>query len=406
VPSRVFYPKRDSKVPGVPIGTLLRRKMTKGEIGIEIEVEGNQFPKHAYNGRSAVSPELIPSIWNYHHDGSLRGDDNAEYVLKQPIKFTEVKEAINSLWDMFNKFGSVLAESNRTSVHIHLNVQNFHLNRLCSFMAMYLSVEEILTAWCGEHRIGNLFCLRAKDAPAIVTHLKKFFQTDGGHEIRDGMHYAGMNAQALFKFGSLEIRSLRGVSDPQVILDWVAVLERMYNLSKDFTDPRAIMDNFSGGGAMGYLEMILGDKLSVVRNNIDFDNQRIMESLYEGIRLAQDLCYCRDWSEYEPVDVKDDPFGRNTKKAVPADYPTNDSAFMSLNQAIGQAAQPYFAPESFQTWTSTFSVSDTGSIDWGTPHASDEIITFGTEEESDDEDEDADDYDGPDFWNEDEEYMP
>lgn len=298
---------------GFPIGPLLRRKVTKGEIGIEIEVEGNKFPKHAYNGKSAVHPEYIPAIWGYHHDGSLRGQDNAEYVLKKPIKFSEVPKAISDLWEMFDKYGTVLEESNRTSVHVHLNVQEFHLNRLCAFMALYFSVEEILTAWCGEHRIGNLFCLRAKDAPAIVSSLKKFFQTNGEYEIRDGMHYAGLNAQAIFKFGSVEIRSLRGVSDPQIILDWVAVLQRIYELSKEYPDPRAIMDNFSGSGGLDYLQMVLGDKYGTIRNNIEFTNQQVTESMYEGIRLAQDLCYCRDWSKYEPVNTADDPFGRAKK---------------------------------------------------------------------------------------------
>src|SRR3546814_11405791 len=38
-----------------------------------------------------------------------------------------------------------------------------------------------------------------------------------------------------------------------------------------------------------------------------------MDALYEGVHIAQDLCYCRDWSTYKTVDVKSDPFGRNKK---------------------------------------------------------------------------------------------
>src|SRR3546814_4763102 len=96
----------------------------------------------------------------------------------------------------------------------------FHLIRLCSFFALYFLVEELLTAWCGEHRVGNLFCLRAKDAPAIVSEIKKTLQNEKIY-FHDGMHYAGLNAGALTKFGSVEIRSLRGVNDKQIIEDWV-----------------------------------------------------------------------------------------------------------------------------------------------------------------------------------------
>src|SRR3546814_5069288 len=121
---------------------------------------------------------------------------------------------------MFKECGSVLEESNRTSVHVHLNVQEFHLNRLCSFMALYFSVEEILTAWCGENRIGNMFCLRAKDAYGIVTNIKRFLQDENrGATFSDGLHYSGLNAQALQIFVSVEIRSLRGATEPQIIID-------------------------------------------------------------------------------------------------------------------------------------------------------------------------------------------
>ena len=299
----VFYKRKSLTQKNFDIRTLMGTAKTIGEIGIEIEVEGNKFQKE-----SVVKP------WTYHKDGSLRGQDNAEYVLSHPILFSEVPKAIEDLWKMFSDYGSVLDESNRTSVHVHLNTQDFYLNRLCAFMAMYFSVEEILTAWCGEHRIGNLFCLRAKDAPAIVSQMKRFFKYGGQTEIRDGMHYAGLNAQALAKFGSLEIRSLRGVKDPELVLNWVSVLENIYKLSNDYPDPRVLCDTFSSQGPVDYLQMILGDTYPIVRNGIDYDNQQIMEALYDGIRLAQDLCYCRDWSKYKPHDIKADPFGRREEQ--------------------------------------------------------------------------------------------
>ena len=332
--NKPFYPKQKKNVVGFNMATLLSKKPVKGDVGIEIEVEGNKFQK-----------ESVPVPWEYHKDGSLRGMDNAEYVLKRPIEFEKVPEAINILWDMFAKYGSILDESNRTSVHIHLNMQKFHMNRLTAFFALYFSVEELLTQWCGEHRVGNLFCLRAKDAHAIVTQLKKFIQSDGRHELRDGLHYAGLNANALHKFGSVEIRTLRGVNDPNVILEWVAILERIYKLSDTFKDPREIPSLLSSEGPMNYLELVLGDKTSVVRNGIDYGPEQVRDALYEGIRLAQDLCYCRDWSLYQPTDMKEDPFGRDMKKVM-ATYAT-----VSFDQAIEHfAASPSFQPTLGGEW--------------------------------------------------------
>lgn len=301
----IFTATKDTRVKGVSIGNLLRLRQTAGDIGIEIEVEGNKFQKGD-----------LPWPWAYHKDGSLRGQDNAEYVFQKPIPFSRVPEAISNLWNLFDAYGSKLDESNRTSVHVHLNAQKFHLNRLTSFLALFFSVEELLTEWCGDHRVGNLFCLRAKDAPAIVSKIKDFIKSDGRNGLPENLHYAGLNAQALFKFGSIEIRALRGVTDPQLILDWVAILERLYNLSADFPDPRDIPPLLSSEGPMSYLDHVLGDKAYTIKQGINYTHDQIRESLYDGIRLAQDICYCRDWSEYEPIELKQDPFGRDINKVA------------------------------------------------------------------------------------------
>lgn len=330
----VFIRKNKPKSKGFTTAVTLGKRPVKGDIGIEIEVEGNKFQKTD-----------TPAMWGYHQDHSLRGEDNAEYVLKKPISFSDVPIAIEKLWKMFADYGSVLADSNRTSVHIHLNCQEFHFNRLTSMMALYFAVEEILVQWCGEHRVGNLFCLRAKDAPAIITQIKKFIQTDGKSMFGDNMHYAGMNAQALMKFGSLEFRSLRGVTDPDVILQWVAILERIYKLSAEFPDPRDVCALFSAAGPLSFYETVLGDNADSVREAIEFSHDDIQSSLYEGIRLAQDLCYCRDWGQFEAASIQPDPFGRSAMKIAQAVSDMQAQGYATL-QPTPQPAPPltYFNP--------------------------------------------------------------
>lgn len=340
--------RRRNSTEGYPIFALLGLQQTDGQIGIEIEVEGNKFP----TGPCSSSPypnidsHLIPKQWKYTHDGSLRGDMNAEYVLAKPLMFDEVPKAINDLWSMFNDYGSVLDESNRTSVHVHLNVQEFHLNRLAAFCGMYFAIEDLLTHWCGEHRVGNLFCLRAKDAPAIVTHLKEFIRNDGKHAFPNGLHYGGLNPGAIVKFGSVEIRALRGVADPKVILDWVSILQRLYELSAEFPDPRAVVGGFSGEGPLAWLERILGDKCGLILNECPYSTDEIRNSLYEGIRLAQDLCFCREWSEYTPKVIERDPFGRTEASDKAVGY-----ASMSETELINEFFNsPYCNVMSFNAW--------------------------------------------------------
>lgn len=314
--ARDIFVKRGNKVePGFNIGIALSRKETKGDVGIEIEVEGNKFPKpEGYEGTH--HPVQLPGTgyWSYVHDGSLRGKDNAEYVLSKPILFSEVDKAVDEIFSKMKTFGSVLDDSNRTSVHVHLNCQKFHFNRLASLIALYVVFEEVLTEYCGDHRVGNLFCLRAKDAPAALTNIREFIRSDGKVSLSENLHYAGLNTHALTKYGSLEIRSLRGATEPGVIKDWVAILRRLYELSGEMSDPRDIPNLFSMHGPLSFFEHCLGDKTSVITSAISFNLDRISDSMYEGMRLAQDLCYCRDWDAFKAIDVQPDPFGRDSKK--------------------------------------------------------------------------------------------
>ncbi len=326
---KVFYDKKDEGPKmGFPISSILRLRPTRGDVGLEIEVEASN-PLLKDNG------ELAP-WWGYHHDGSLRGNDNAEYVLLKPIAFDKVPEALSFLWGKFDKYKSKLDDSNRTSVHVHLNCQQFHLNRLTAFCALYFCFEEVLTEWCGDHRVGNLFCLRAKDAPAIVSQMKRFIRAEGQAELRDGLHYSGFNVQALQKFGSVEIRTLRGVKDPVIIQQWVNILQRLYKLSEEFTDPRDVCSAFSQGGPLAFFDNMLGEMGSVVRDGVPFNDDRIISSMYEGIRMAQDLCYCRDWDLFKAVDIKDDPFGRDPRKIVKSLVQTAQGSVMSQQMTPSQ----------------------------------------------------------------------
>lgn len=285
---------------------LASAKMKKGEVGIEIEAEGVNL----------LHEDDTPFPWNYHEDGSLRGQENAEYVLQTPAKFTEVEKALDTLWAAFEKKKSKFDDSNRTSVHIHLNVQNFYLNRLTSLVAMYYVVEEMLTEWCGDHRVGNLFCLRAKDAPAIVSTFRKFVQKDMLHGMTEHVHYAGLNFHSIYKFGSLEFRAMRGTSDKTLILRWVRILERLYRLSEGIRDPRDVCYQFSGEGPLQYVEWLLGEEAELIQAELGWSEQRLRDSLYDGIRQAQDICYCRNWDLFQPIELQPDPFGRDKKRMV------------------------------------------------------------------------------------------
>jgi len=325
----VFVSKKKNVSPeerevDLTVASATGRRVKTGQVGIEVEVEGRNIPKAE-----------IGSYWNYHRDNSLRGADNGEFVLAKPIDFNKVGEAVDQLWAKFASNNTRLDESTRTSVHVHLNVLPFFQNRLTNLMALWFIFEEVFSFYCGEHRAGNLFCIRAKDGPAIITQLKKYVEAKGDWRLNsDSMHYAALNVSAIQDLGSIEIRTMKGVTEPEPIKRWVGILKRLYDLSAEITDPRTIVENFSMMGALDFFRDVLGDDAEHVRDTCGLTEEEIVHSLHEGMRFANELVHARDWSEFNPKEVREDPFGRKTKTVkIPRvrEQAEEDAAWADLN---------------------------------------------------------------------------
>lgn len=298
----VFIKRKKQEQKDFTVADILGKSEKKGHVGIEIELEGLKF------NRTPVPP------WTYHADGSLRGQDNAEYVVDGVLDFDEVNKAVDDLWAMMKKDGTTLDESDRTSVHVHLNVLPFYQNRLTALMSLWFIFEEVLLNYCGESRVGNHFCLSGKDASAVVSSLKTLVSSEGAIIPRENFHYAAFNAHAIGKFGSVEIRTLRGVNEPGVIKQWVAILRRLYELSEQYVDPRSIVEEFSLRGPVGFFEHVFGAFTGEIVTGAKLSSEQIRDMLYDGMRNAQDISYSRDWTDFKPTVLAKDVFGRKAKK--------------------------------------------------------------------------------------------
>lgn len=310
----VFIKKRKKEIKDYTIADIIGRSEKKGHVGLEIELEGANLNK------TPVKP------WVFHQDNSLRGRDNAEYVVDGVLDFSEVDKALDDLWEMHKKSGAELDESDRTSVHVHLNVGPFFQNRLTALMSLWFIFEDVLTHWCGEGRVGNHYCLTGKDAPAVVHQLKRFVRSKGEVIPRDNFHYAAFNANAIAKFGSVEIRTLRGVNEPGVIKTWVKILKRLYDLSENYTNPHHLIEEFSLRGPVQFFEHVFGGYAMEIMATAKLTQEQLRDMMYEGMRNAQDISYARDWVEFKPTVVPKDPFGRKEEVARGEDVPGLEAA--------------------------------------------------------------------------------
>lgn len=267
------------------IATILQLReqvLTKGEVGIEIEIEGDNLP----------SGDAIGRKWRREHDGSLRpSPDAAEYVFRKPLTVGEATKALQEMQEVFTQQRTTDVNSGRAGVHVHVNCQDLRIHELANFISLYLILEELLVRFCGDDRIGNLFCLRVADAEYLLTALEEAFREGQLHILdSDEFRYASMNVRSLFQYGSLEFRAMRSTIDMSVIDKWMRMLVHLRDVAKEYEDPSHIMYAISNEGANDFCRRVLGEFADdlIDMGGCEFE---VMQSM----RNVQDIAYRVDW---------------------------------------------------------------------------------------------------------------
>lgn len=230
---------------------VLRLELPKGDVGIEIECEGEGIK------------EVNRGFWKTERDGSLRGnypDQCCEFVLAAPIPFKDVEKAIDAL--IKEQAEAKFEFSYRTSVHVHINCLNMTSKQVSAFAYTYLLFEKVLMRYCGEHRNNNRFCLRVRDAEDQLRAVMNVV-TQGFNALYD-LHgdyyrYASLNMASLAKYGSLEFRGMRGTLDKEVLTTWVSVLWRIREYALQMGSPMAVYERIGAIGFDEFFNEVLGE---------------------------------------------------------------------------------------------------------------------------------------------------
>lgn len=237
---------------------LFKTRAAKGDIGIEIEVEGRNL--------KAIDNE----VWKSEDDGSLRGnfpDSRCEYILRTPVKIDAVLTAVSGLRAELEVNNALFAFSYRTSVHVHLNVQQLLYHELLSMMYAYYLLEEPLMTFCGKTRKGNNFCLRLADAEGVLDWVTQMFEFGPDSLLNvpgDNARYAAMNIEAIRKYGSVEFRGMQGNMDAGKIDKWCSILVSIREYAKK-KKPKDVYEDFMKNGPAGFAELVLGKDVDVIK---------------------------------------------------------------------------------------------------------------------------------------------
>lgn len=263
--------------------------------GVEIELEGRNI---------VTKKQAVTDWWDQHEDGSLRklkeNSQAIEYVFKQPLPKDETEAAVTALLNHLTSEGVEVFGSYRTSIHVHVNFVMETFRTVYNFMVLSLILDELLTSQNGDHRIGNNFCLRARDAQAQVQSLIQSIESGHGFFNVGGQErYSSINFVSMMKFGSIEFRSLECTTHKGRIMHWINTLGYLKKAAKAFKDPAEIISVFSQEHPREFLKTVLGP-YSLKYTQVP----GYAAMLHDGMRLAQDVAFCATWADEQPKGPK------------------------------------------------------------------------------------------------------
>lgn len=195
-------------------------------VGIEVEVE-NQAHRRVTN-----------PVWTRTEDGSLR-NSGIEFI-SRPIRACHAPAALKHLF--VGDFDEEYCFSPRTSVHVHLNMQDVDSAKVIDFIMVYSLFERCIYRFVGRGRWRNIYC-----TPITETSLLQNLATHGISSPWE--KYTGLNILPLREHGTIEFRHMHGTFDTKKLCVWIDLITRLkaYVLKHKTDEIRQTIINFNGG---------------------------------------------------------------------------------------------------------------------------------------------------------------
>lgn len=219
--------------------------------GVEIELENP--PRW-----TEIQWAKLAQSYSSTHDGSLH--NGVEYVSSIIHNKTLDRFLGNTKFLLSRKHTA----SNRCSTHVHINARDLTLPQIRNWITVYAVVEDALFSYCDESRKGNNYCYSITQTTPTKTTLKQ------KQNNIDGLKYCAVNSGSLTQLGTLEFRHLQGITNHEVLFNWLMLLFDVYNYGVNISkaELKGKLDELSHTSPYeAFLDEVFGNHVSLLRIN-------------------------------------------------------------------------------------------------------------------------------------------
>ena len=177
------------------------------------------------------SIKKIPDILKKHFivdvDHSLR--NNGHEFKTFPVTYDKALELFKMLHQHLVLSDAYDPFSERTSIHVHVNVAHFETEQLRQMVLAYALLEPLFFHYVGDVRKGSIFCV-----PLNYTYMPSVYKQPLDKMVEKWHKYTAFNLMPIKPqpdapgLGTVEFRHLYGTSDPAVFTTWLTAIKQLY----------------------------------------------------------------------------------------------------------------------------------------------------------------------------------
>lgn len=132
----------------------------------------------------------------------------------------------------------------RTSTHVHINVADLPLVKALTVLTALYLCEHVLVRAGGPSRKGNLFCLPANHSLHKIRDFSSAIKNYAMFQTSPDHRYAGTSVTSLAKFGTFELRMMRGLYTTDELELFLRNVEAVKLLALRFGNPQHLLDEY------------------------------------------------------------------------------------------------------------------------------------------------------------------
>ena len=164
------------------------------------------------------------AYFSIEEDSSLR--NNGREFKTPPCDFERALELFNILHKEV-KLGQN-PFSDRTSIHVHVNVANMTMEQLRQLTLTYALLEPVFFKFVGAERQHSIYCV-----PLNYTFLPSVYKQDVTGMYHKWHKYTAFNLKPVKELGTVEFRHLYGTNDREVFNKWLTALKDLFYHIRD-----------------------------------------------------------------------------------------------------------------------------------------------------------------------------